>query len=271
MNEEFIALFLVVFNTAGFLLCMVLGFVYMKRVWAAELLEQDELAAIELRAEHDARHAQGQDLPQVIKDFTPFAEVAEVSAIFKSLDAIAETASAEVQDAVARATRGARKASKIVLLASRSEHRASLVGPLVGRKGSSVGARLSAFVPISGGTTSKFDEVERFKALVSESEPQLDVQINSFCSQKGIIRTCDAVLAASSSGFEGVYKAVWYVFEGGPTPPIHCPPYLPTRVTTKESDRFDRGQRDQAICEGGPVARDGREGRAGSRESEADG
>ena len=107
---------------------MGLSYVYMKRVWAAELLEQNELAAIKLRAEHDARHAQFQDLPQVIKDFTPVAEVAEVSAIFKSLDAIAEKASAEVQDAVARAARGGRKASKTAILASRSERKASLVG-----------------------------------------------------------------------------------------------------------------------------------------------
>ena len=33
--------------------------------------------------------------------------------------------------------------------------------------------------------------------------------MEKFCSQKNIVRTCDAVLAASSSGFEGVYAAVW--------------------------------------------------------------
>ena len=33
--------------------------------------------------------------------------------------------------------------------------------------------------------------------------------MDRFCHRQDIIRTCDAVLAASSSGFEGVYAAVW--------------------------------------------------------------
>jgi len=45
----------------------------------------------------EAERAEGQALPQVIQDFTPFAEVPEVAAIFKSLDACQKAASIAIE------------------------------------------------------------------------------------------------------------------------------------------------------------------------------
>ena len=49
--------------------------------------------AIAEQMAYKAEQAEGQALPQVIQDFTPFAEVPEVAAIFKSLDACQKAAS----------------------------------------------------------------------------------------------------------------------------------------------------------------------------------
>ena len=51
--------------------------------------------------------------------------------------------------------------------------------------------------------------IGKFKAEVSKAQPKLLKHVEAFISQKDIIKTCDAVLAASGSGFEGVYLAVW--------------------------------------------------------------
>ena len=62
------------------------------------------------------------------------------------------------------------------------------------------------------------DSIGKFKAELGSSRTDLEAHAEAFCYQKGIIKICDAVLAASGSGFEGVYLAVWNLIvlvEGG--------------------------------------------------------
>ena len=53
------------------------------------------------------------------------------------------------------------------------------------------------------------DAVSIFRTKVGEAHPTLIAQIDAFCSQKGVIRKCDAVIATDGRGFEAVYLAVW--------------------------------------------------------------
>ena len=53
------------------------------------------------------------------------------------------------------------------------------------------------------------DAVSIFRTKVGEAHPTLIAQIDAFCSQKGVIRKCDAVIATAESGGEAVYLAVW--------------------------------------------------------------
>ena len=182
----------------------------------------------------EAAHAEGQALPQVLQDFTPFAKVPDVSAIFEGLDARTSPAAKQVQNEKAselKSRRAKRKLKKRQQKQSEKDGDRRIAAILLGTgaASTSAGSRANAsagptfsqvlsetesalaevgerFVDI---TNSKVDEIAKFRTEVSEAQPKLSAAIDAFCSQKGIIKTCDAVLAASGSGFEGVYLAVW--------------------------------------------------------------
>ena len=50
-------------------------------------------------------------------------------------------------------------------------------------------------------------QIKTFHEAMGEAQPKLVLAVDAFCARKDVIKTCDAVLAASSSGFEAVYAA----------------------------------------------------------------
>jgi len=53
------------------------------------------------------------------------------------------------------------------------------------------------------------NEVEKLQDFVNTMWDNLVDEVDDYCTQDGIIGTCDEVLAASGQGFEGMYRAVW--------------------------------------------------------------
>ena len=71
--------------------------------------------------------------------------------------------------------------------------------------------------------------------------------MDRFCSRKGVIRTCDAVLAASSSGFDAVYAAVWnlVVLTAGDELEIYIQAVRPLKMAAEEGP--GRGKAKQIV------------------------
>ena len=106
-------------------------------------------------------------------------------------------------------------------------------------------ARTSLVSPTSDAGES--GPVAKFKAQVSEAQPKLMKLVDAFTSQNGIITTCDAVLAASGSGFEGVYLAVWnlIVLVEGDQIDLYVDVVQP--LTIRAEDGPGRGQARQTV------------------------
>ena len=209
-----------------FIIAFVLGYNFLRK-WRLRTEKLREAMAQQMAEE--ASHAEGQELPQVIQDFTPFAKVPEVSMIFERADACSSAAAKQILKEKAsefKARRTSRQEDKRQMekdLEAEHIRRAEemIMGKSAAResreKEKSKASKHNVASTLGGSVISAFshhqdtlhDEIFKFRTEVSEAKDKLAVHIDVFCSQKNIIKTCDAVMAASSSGFEGVYLAVW--------------------------------------------------------------